>query len=320
MLHTGKDWYIDFYAFCPATGAMKRKKFKLNYIDSIKERRKYAKDFMNRISEKLAVGWNPWIEQESGSAYMLFSEVIDRYRTFLAKMLRDGRYRQETIKSYSSYLRNMETFNEEKKVPITYIYQFDKDFCVLLLDEVYITRDNTAFTRDNYLGFLKSFSTFCLSHNYITKNPTEGISSLGRRGKKKIRCVIEEDKLQKIHGYLLEKNPYMLLASYILYYCFIRPAEMTRLKLKNHQSGQTDHLCRGHHIQEPEGRHHHAADKGHPSHARPENIRLPGRLLPVLGRTEAGKKWERTEKMFRDWWARHVRKDLKLSAKYKFYS
>ena len=54
VLHTGKDWYIDFYAFCPATGAMKRKKFKLNYIDSIKERRKYAKDFMNRISEKLA--------------------------------------------------------------------------------------------------------------------------------------------------------------------------------------------------------------------------------------------------------------------------
>ena len=178
VLHTGKDWYIDFYAFCPATGAMKRKKFKLNYIDSIKERRKYAKDFMNRISEKLAVGWNPWIEQESGSAYMLFSEVIDRYRTFLAKMLRDGRYRQETIKSYSSYLRNMETFNEEKKVPITYIYQFDKDFCVLLLDEVYITRDNTAFTRDNYLGFLKSFSTFCLSHNYITKNPTEASAAL----------------------------------------------------------------------------------------------------------------------------------------------
>ena len=31
-------------------------------------------------------------------------------------------------------------------------------------------------------------------------------------------------------------------------------------------------------------------------------------------------KRERTEKMFRDWWARHVRKDLKLSAKYKFYS
>ena len=319
VLHTGKDWYIDFYAFCPATGAMKRKKFKLNYIDSIKERRKYAKDFMNRISEKLAVGWNPWIEQESGSAYMLFSEVIDRYRTFLAKMLRDGRYRQETIKSYSSYLRNMEMFNEEKKVPITYIYQFDKDFCVLLLDEVYITRDNTAFTRDNYLGFLKSFSTFCLSHNYITKNPTEDISSLGRRGKKKIRCVIEEDKLQKIHGYLLEKNPYMLLASYILYYCFIRPAEMTRLKLKNISLARQTIFV----------------EDTISKNRKDGTITLPTKVIHLMldlkifdypgdyylfsDGLKPGKR-ERTEKMFRDWWARHVRKDLKLSAKYKFYS
>lgn len=31
-------------------------------------------------------------------------------------------------------------------------------------------------------------------------------------------------------------------------------------------------------------------------------------------------KEEKSEKMFRDWWARHVRKDLKLPDKYKFYS
>ena len=233
VLHTGKDWYIDFYAFCPATGRMKRKKIKLNHIDSITARRKYAKEFMNRIAEKLSTGWNPWIEAESSSAYILFAEVLDRYRTYIAKMLHDGRYRPETLKSYTSYLRNMELFNKEKKVPITYIYQFDKDFCVQLLDEVYISRDNTAYTRDNYLGFLKSFSTFCLNHNYLTKNPTEGISTIGRRGKKKIRCVIEPEKLKRISLYLHEHQPHMLLASYILYYCFIRPAEMVRLRLEN---------------------------------------------------------------------------------------
>lgn len=188
---------------------------------------------MNRLSEKLSVGWNPWIEQESSNAYMLFKDVISKYRTFMNKMLKDGRYRQETLKSYSSYLHNMELFNEQKKVPITYIYQFDKDFCVMLLDEVYITRDNTAFTRDNYLGFLKSFSSFCLNHNYLTKNPTDGISSLGRKGKKKIRGVLSEDLLIKVSDYLKEQNPHFLLASYILYYCFIRPAEMTKLKLSN---------------------------------------------------------------------------------------
>ena len=233
VLHTGKDWYIDFYAFNPVYGEMRRKKIKLNFIEKITERRKYAKDYMNRLSEKLSVGWNPWIEQESSNAYMLFKDVISKYRTFMNKMLKDGRYRQETLKSYSSYLHNMELFNEQKKVPITYIYQFDKDFCVMLLDEVYITRDNTAFTRDNYLGFLKSFSSFCLNHNYLTKNPTDGISSLGRKGKKKIRGVLSEDLLIKVSDYLKEQNPPFVLASYILYYCFIRPAEMTKLKLSN---------------------------------------------------------------------------------------
>ena len=31
-------------------------------------------------------------------------------------------------------------------------------------------------------------------------------------------------------------------------------------------------------------------------------------------------KTKRSEKMFRDWWAHHLRKDLKLSAQYKIYS
>ena len=139
ILHTGKDWYIDFYAFNPVDGVMKRKKIKLNFIKSVKERRAYARMHQQTI-RKTRNRMESLDEQECGNAFLLFKDVIDKYRTFLAKMQRDGRYRQETIKSYSSYLRNMEIFNEEKKVPITYIYQFDKDFCVMLLDEVYITR------------------------------------------------------------------------------------------------------------------------------------------------------------------------------------
>lgn len=319
VLHTGKDWYIGFYAYSPVHGEMRRKKIKLNHIHKITDRRKYAKDYMNRLAEKLSIGWNPWIENESNNAYMLFKDVTDRYRTFMAKMLRDGRYRQETLKSYSSYLHNLELFNQQKKVPITYIYQFDKDFCVMLLDEVYITRDNTAFTRDNYLGFLKSFSSFCLNHNYITKNPTEGISSLGRKGKKKIRCVIDDDRLTKISMYLQERNQHMLLASYILYYCFIRPAEMVRLKLENiNIAKQTIYVQDTISKNKKDG-----------------TITLPAKVIHLMidlrifdhpsdyylfsDGFRPGKV-QRSEKMFRDYWAHHVRKDLKLSDKYKFYS
>ena len=227
ILHTGKDWYIDFYAFNPVDGVMKRKKIKLNFIKSVKERRAYAKGCINRLSEKLATGWNPWIEQECGNAFLLFKDVIDKYRTFLAKMQRDGRYRQETIKSYSSYLRNMD--------------------------------------------------------------------------------------------YLKNHNPYMLLASYILYYCFIRPAEMVGLRLndislkkqtifvsdnisKNRKDGtitlpsKVIHLMLDLHIFNNPGDYYLFSDGFRPG------------------------KTKRSEKMFRDWWAHHLRKDLKLSAQYKFYS
>ncbi|MCE9240212.1 site-specific integrase [Bacteroides thetaiotaomicron] len=319
VLHAGKDWYIDFYAFDPVKGYMRRKKIKLNFIKKANERRKYARDYMIRLSEKLSLGWNPWIEQEQGNAYLLFKDVTDKYRTYIYKMFKDGHYRPETLKSYSSYLHNMELYNSEKKAPITYIYQFDKDFCVMLLEEVYITRDNTAFTRDNYLGFLKSFSSFCLDRNYLTKNPTEGISSIGRKGKKKIRTQLKKEELVKLMEYLKEKNPHFLLASYILYYCFIRPSEMSKLRLSNISlSRQT--------IFVPD-----AISKN----KKDGTITLPAKVIHLMldlnifdmpndyflfsDQFKPGTK-QRTEKMFRDWWAYHVRKDLKLPTKYKFYS
>ncbi len=319
VLHAGKDWYIDFYAFDPVKGEMRRKKIKLNFIKKANERRKYAKDYMVRLSEKLSLGWNPWIEQEEGNAYMLFKDIIEKYRTYIYKMLHDGRYRPETLKSYSSYLHNMVLYNKSREIPITYIYQFNKDFCVMLLEEVYITRDNTAFTRDNYLGFLRSFSSYCLERNYLTKNPVEGIRGIGRKGKKKLRTQLKKEDLIKLTEYLKEKNQYFLLASYILYYCFIRPGEMSKLKLSNISlSRQTifvpDTISKNRKdgtITLPAKVIHLMLDLkifDHPS----DNFIFSDGFRP-------GPK-QRTEKMFRDWWARHVRLDLKFPDQYKFYS
>lgn len=319
VLHSGKEWYIDFYAFDPVLGKMRRKKIKLNFIKKVNERRKYAKDYMIRLSEQLSLGWNPWIEQEHGNAYLLFKDVTDKYRSYIYKMLRDGQYRPETLKSYASYLYNIETFNNERKVPITYIYQFNKDFCVMLLEEVYILRDNSAFTRDNYLAFLRSFSTFCLERNYLSQNPTTGISSIGRKGKKKNRTQLKKEDLVKLTEYLQEKNPHFLLACYILYYCFIRPAEMSKLKLSNiNLAKQTLFVPDTVSKNKKDG-----------------TITLPAKVIRLMVDLNIFKMpneafifsdnfkpgmAQKSEKIFRDYWARHVRVDLKFPAQYKFYS
>lgn len=78
-LYTGVEWYIGFYAFDPSKNTMRRKRIKLNHIEKIGDRRKYADGLIRRLVANLENGWNPWIEAENEKAYKTFSEACDLY-------------------------------------------------------------------------------------------------------------------------------------------------------------------------------------------------------------------------------------------------
>ena len=167
-LYTGKEWYVGFYAFDPAIGEMRRKRIKINFITGkISDRRHYADGLIRRICEQLDNGWNPWIEADDAKAYHLFTAVCEHYRRYITKLYNDDYYRIDTFQSYRSYLRNIELYNESRKVPITYIYQFNREFLINFLEYIYIDRENTPQTRDNYLAFAKVFSQFLVENAYL---------------------------------------------------------------------------------------------------------------------------------------------------------
>ena len=89
QLYVGVEWYIGFMAFDPAKGKMRRKKIKLNHISKIGERRSYAKDLINRLSEQLRRGWNPWIERESALSYVFIDDAIEHFFRIQKKYLDD---------------------------------------------------------------------------------------------------------------------------------------------------------------------------------------------------------------------------------------
>ena len=68
-LHTGKEWYIGFYAFNPANGTMQRKKIKLNHIKSIKSRRLYADGYIKRLSEQLSLFQFHKVQLKANNSY-----------------------------------------------------------------------------------------------------------------------------------------------------------------------------------------------------------------------------------------------------------
>ncbi len=227
----GAGGYIEFRAYDPERGKMRRKTIKLNRIKSATLRRKHAREVIKRLTDQLQHGWNPWIAKDT-SDLTTFEETVARYESHIEKMLASGYYRKETYDGYKSYIKILREFISTKR-PCYYAYQFDRKFCTDFLDYVFIDRDNGAQTRNNYLNFLRVFSGFLVEKGYLKIKPTDGIAPISKRLYKKERECIPLDVVGKIADYCKEKEPDFLFACYLLYYCFIRPVEMTRLKVRH---------------------------------------------------------------------------------------
>lgn len=223
-------WYIEFYAYDPAEGRMRRKRIKVNRFKNIKKRREYVRDVIKRIGTQLSRGWNPWIAKDTEDLY-IFEEALTRYEAYIEKMLANGYFRKETYEGYKSYIKILREYIKTKS-PLYYVYQFDRHFCADFLDYVFIERNNGAQTRNNYLNFLRVFSGFLVDKGYLKSRPTDGIAPISKRLFSKERTCIPLDVVGKIADYCKERDPYFLFACYLLYYSFIRPVEMTRLKVR----------------------------------------------------------------------------------------
>jgi len=320
QLYTGKEWFVGFYSFDPASNKMRRKKIKINFIKTVADRRRFARAMVQRLTKKLDAGWNPWVEQEHAKAFHLFKDVCDHYRNYIAKMLKDGVYREDTYVGYISYLRNLEAWNDDRKHRITYIYQFDTALATEFLEHVYVDRDNSPTTRDNYLAFLRVFSSFCKQNQYLKAKPTDGISGMGKRMKKKKRTIIEESDMIRLHNHLEANNKHYLLACYILHYCFIRPKEMSFIKL-----GQISLKRQTLFVPDET-----AKNKKDGTITLPEKVIHLMLELKIFEGTNDGDylfsnhfmpgSAFKDNKQFRDYWLRNVRKPLSFPEKYKFYS
>lgn len=315
----GKDSHIAFYAFDPATGVMKRKKIRVNHIEGKTARKKYALAMVHRLTIKLEDGWNPWIEAENSLAYHTLNSVFEIYNNYLKKLFNDDGLREHTLYDYTNKLKMLQEWNSDQKVPITYIYQFDRRFINDFLDYIYIERDNSIRTRNNYLVWLKTLAGWLMQRGYLKDNPTNGIVTIKQRRHKKDRDVISDVDMQRLSDYLDKHNKHFKLACYLLHYVFIRPKEMANLKIKDFSIQKQTVLISGEYSK----------------NRKSETVTLPKKVLLLMidlgifnnpGNYYLFSKdfkpglEQKSEKKFRDYWQLHIRKDLNFGLRYKFYS
>lgn len=230
-LHTGKNWYIDFQCYDPVDGIMRRKKYMLDSIEKISERKKRAIEIIATTSSKLRNGWNPWAEATSERQYAKFIEVTTLYMRYIEKLTSVNTLKKKTSYDYQSRMNMLLEYNNSRHTPIIYMYQFDQAYISDFLDYILFDRDTSARTRNNYRTWISAFCTWLNEKKYIEGNPVENIKSLAEE--EKFRSAITKTDLSRMKDFLYETNKHYLLACQMEYYTFIRPDELSNIQLKD---------------------------------------------------------------------------------------
>lgn len=225
-LHTGPKWYVDFYAYDPATDTMRRKKFHLDNIGKITERRKRANEMIESLTKLLRSGWSPWINAETNRSYTLLEDALEKYEAYVERMPK-----YKTRKAYTSRLNIFRKYNASRLLPIRYVYQFDTAFVSDFLDYIFLDRETNARTRNNYRQWCQSLGAFFMEKQYLKSNPAEVIKDIAETGKKRQPLTVA--MLKELEDRFKEAEPYFYLACMMEYYTFIRPEELSHIKLED---------------------------------------------------------------------------------------
>jgi len=223
-LHEGKRWFVDFFCYDPAIGELRRKRYYLPDNLKVKEKRRRGAEILESVTRSLRSGWTPWAGKQDTRGYTLLEDCFDLYLKYIGK-----KSREKTKASYRSRINMIRLYNEKRMIPIKYAYQYDEVFVNEYLDWLIMDREVSATTRNNYRDWCCGFADWMIARNYIRHNPAEKIPQMREEEKK--RKDLSQKKLKEMVAHLKVVDKYFLLACYMEYYTFIRPTELTYVKV-----------------------------------------------------------------------------------------
>lgn len=230
------------------------------------------------------------------------NEIAATYRLHLARLTKHN-----TRTDYSKRLAMLERWCSMHG--ITRVEEID---FLQFLDWVFYDRGVSPRTRNNYRTWLRSFCSWLR----LTPNPIDDIKPMKEPGK--IRQPLSAAMLRRIKEYLVLHDKHFLLAVMLEYYTFIRPGELSELKV-----GDIDVKRHAIHVRASISKNGKAEMVG-------LNTAIVS-LMRELGTRRAPKDWYLFSNRlhpgkvkvdswaFRDRWAR-VRKRLNIPKEYQFYS
>ena len=225
--HNAHGWSIEYHAFDPVSGKLKRHAIKLNVL-----RKSYAnlsdfKQHVNRIciqiNGQLAGGWTPFGESRNVRMLMPVRMVADTYINE-----KEAELRPDTMRSYKSFRKVFADWVDAECKGMA-IGSVNRLVAVRFMDYLF-AGGLRGRSYNNRLKQGRAFFSWCVEKCYAKENPFASIRP--KREAPKKRVIVPPDVRKRVNEYLEGRSGQKALFL-LVFDSLIRPREAWRLKIEN---------------------------------------------------------------------------------------
>lgn len=222
-----QQWFVFYYFRNPENGKFTRFRIWISQkIITRSGRRDKAHEVIKLTNSRLQQGWSPYAEYDR--KLHTIAETFDF--AYKVKSATIGKRSRQTYQSvYNKFLGFLEK-NKLKNIAIGDLnYKIVQDF----FDNSMITEKITSRTYNNRISALKTIFNFMVKRDYILFNPVNRVERLPESDPELTAYTKRE--LEMISKKLPEWNYNLYVISQLVFYCFLRPAEIVRLQFRDIQ-------------------------------------------------------------------------------------
>jgi integrase len=230
----GKRAYIEFYAYSDSTQTLLRKRIfcPAKYKTAAMVER-WANDMLPQINRALEDGFYFKSVTDSEPVPAAVSQTSPQLTDTLKEVLKDkkAQVRSKTLGTYTSVYNKFESFLKSKGLQSITVDQFTTSHAYDYRNYLTGVCENSNKTANNNLTCTKLLFEGALEKGYIAKNPM-AIKSLPETDSDQHEVFTAEHQTI-LEDYLKANDFNLYVFTRLLYYAFLRPAEIRGLRLFN---------------------------------------------------------------------------------------
>ena len=244
---TNKQWFVYYSYLNPKTNKMVRFRTSEGFssLKSAAARRKVANKLLEKLTNKLKNGWNPFEDDteviySDNLQYDLLAKETGRLRKsnktfeyYMSEFLQEKKpnIRISTYHTYNSKFRVMKEFLTKQKINGNDITEFGDADARRFIDYLFEVRKIHNKMANQYVLLFKAFFKHLIKRRILNVNPFEGIQHSKEASVP--AKYFQLPTLEIVKKTILGNDPQLWTIAQFEFYCMIRPSELRKLQIKN---------------------------------------------------------------------------------------